>query len=136
MAAFSPSRFVRWARPSIRRVGSAVEWLRSRSCEVDDCKSFARRWWSVVPARICSTDGDSSAATGGVLHAIRSDRRLAEEKRINVAYRWFLGLELTDSVPHFTMMGKITQRQAAADSLPGAWISHDKPRKIIINLGQ
>lgn len=40
------------------------------------------------------------------LFGIRSDRRLVEEIRVNVAYRWFLGLSLTDPVPHFTTPGK------------------------------
>jgi transposase len=40
------------------------------------------------------------------LYGIRSDRRLVEEIRVNVAYRWFLGLRLTDPVPHFTTLGK------------------------------
>lgn len=40
------------------------------------------------------------------LFGIRSDRRLVEELRDNVAYRWFLGLGLTDPVPHFTTPGK------------------------------
>lgn len=40
------------------------------------------------------------------LFGIRSDRRLVEEIRVNVAYRWFLRLKLTDPVPHFTTPGK------------------------------
>jgi transposase len=40
------------------------------------------------------------------LFGIRSDRRLVEEIRVNVAYRWFLGLSLTAAVPHFTTPGK------------------------------
>ena len=36
------------------------------------------------------------------LYGIRSDRRLVEEIRVNMAYRWFLNLSLTDPVPHFT----------------------------------
>lgn len=35
----------------------------------------------------------------GYLYGIRSERRLEKEIKVNVAYRWFLGLNLTDSVP-------------------------------------
>jgi len=35
----------------------------------------------------------------GYLFGIRSERRLLDEVRHNVAYRWFLGLKLTDPVP-------------------------------------
>lgn len=45
------------------------------------------------------------------LFGIRSDRRLVEEIRVNVAYRWFLGLGLTDPVPHFTTPGKNYSRR-------------------------
>jgi transposase len=45
------------------------------------------------------------------LYGIRSDRRLAEEIRLNIAYRWFLGLGLTDPVPHFTTPGKNYSRR-------------------------
>lgn len=45
------------------------------------------------------------------LYGIRSDRRLVEEISVNVAYRWFLGLGLTDPVPHFTTPGKNYSRR-------------------------
>jgi transposase len=38
----------------------------------------------------------------GYLYGIRSERRLVEEVQVNVAYRWFVGLSLTDKVPHAT----------------------------------
>ncbi|MFB4161660.1 IS1182 family transposase [Geomicrobium sp. JSM 1781026] len=36
----------------------------------------------------------------GYLYGIRSERQLEREIQINVAYRWFLGLGLTEKVPH------------------------------------
>jgi len=36
----------------------------------------------------------------GYLDGIRSERELERQIRTNVAYRWFLGLNLTDPVPH------------------------------------
>ncbi len=36
----------------------------------------------------------------GYLYGIRSERQLEKEIETNIAYRWFLGLSLTDSVPH------------------------------------
>lgn len=40
------------------------------------------------------------------LYGIRSMRQTIKDIEVNVAYRWFLGLDLTDSVPHFTTFGK------------------------------
>ena len=40
------------------------------------------------------------------LYGIRSMRQTIKEIEVNVAYRWFLGLGFTDSVPHFTTFGK------------------------------
>lgn len=38
----------------------------------------------------------------GILFGIRSERQLEKEIQTNVAYRWFLGLNLTDKVPDHT----------------------------------
>ena len=35
----------------------------------------------------------------GYLYGVRSERQLIREVQVNVAYRWFLGLNLTDKVP-------------------------------------
>ena len=42
---------------------------------------------------------------------IRSMRRTVKEIRHNTAYRWFLGLKLSDPVPHFTTFGKNYERR-------------------------
>ena len=36
------------------------------------------------------------------LYGIRSMRQTVKEIEVNVAYRWFLGLEMMDKVPHFS----------------------------------
>lgn len=33
-------------------------------------------------------------------------RQTMKEIGVNVAYRWFLGLDMMDSVPHFSTFGK------------------------------
>ena len=35
----------------------------------------------------------------GYLYGIRSERRLVEEVKVNIAYRWFLGYDLEDKIP-------------------------------------
>ena len=40
------------------------------------------------------------------LYGIRSMRQTIKEIEVNVAYRWFLGLDMTDKVPHFSTFGK------------------------------
>lgn len=40
------------------------------------------------------------------LYGIKSMRQTMKEIEVNVAYRWFLGLEMMDKVPHFSTFGK------------------------------
>jgi transposase len=40
------------------------------------------------------------------LFNIRSMRRTIEEIEVNVAYRWFLGFDFNDDIPHFSTFGK------------------------------
>ena len=40
------------------------------------------------------------------LYGIRSVSQTLKEIEVNVAYRWFLGLEMMDKVPHFSRFGK------------------------------
>ncbi len=40
------------------------------------------------------------------LYGIKSMRQTIKEIEVNVAYRWFLGLDMMDKVPHFTTFGK------------------------------
>lgn len=40
------------------------------------------------------------------LYGIRSMRQTIKEIEVNIAYRWFLGLDMLDSVPHFSTFGK------------------------------
>jgi len=47
----------------------------------------------------------------GYLFGIRSERQLMREVEVNVAYRWFLGLTLTDKVPHFSMFSQNRRRR-------------------------
>ncbi len=45
------------------------------------------------------------------LYGIRSMRQTIREIEVNVAYRWFLGLEMLDPVPHFSTFGKNYSRR-------------------------
>ena len=40
------------------------------------------------------------------MFGIRSMRQTVAEARVNTAYRWFLGLGIHDSIPHFSTFGK------------------------------
>ena len=40
------------------------------------------------------------------LYGIRSMRQTIREIEVNLAYRWFLGLDMYDKVPHFSTFGK------------------------------
>ena len=45
------------------------------------------------------------------LYGIRSMRQTIKEIEVNVAYRWFLGLDMLDQVPHFSTFGKNYSRR-------------------------
>ena len=45
------------------------------------------------------------------LYGIKSMRQTVKEIEVNVAYRWFLGLDMFDSVPHFSTFGKNYSRR-------------------------
>ena len=47
----------------------------------------------------------------GYLYGIRSERRLIEEIKVNVAYRWFLQLSLTDKVPDASSLSQNRRRR-------------------------
>lgn len=51
----------------------------------------------------------------GYLFGIRSERQLIREVQVNVAYRWFLGLRLTDKVPDASTLSQ-NRRRRFADS--------------------
>ena len=45
------------------------------------------------------------------MFGIKSMRQTIKEIEVNVAYRWFLGLDFYDPVPHFTTFGKNYKRR-------------------------
>ena len=47
----------------------------------------------------------------GYLFGVRSERQLAREVQVNVAYRWFLGLNLTDKVPDASTFSQNRRRR-------------------------
>lgn len=47
----------------------------------------------------------------GYLFGIRSERRLIEEVKVNVAYRWFLGYGLTDKIPDASVIWQNRRRR-------------------------
>lgn len=47
----------------------------------------------------------------GYLYGIRSERRLIDEIKVNIAYKWFLGLSLTDKVPDYSTISQNRRRR-------------------------
>ena len=46
----------------------------------------------------------------GYLYGIKSERRLGEEVRLNIGYRWFCGFELDDAIPDHSTFSKTKTR--------------------------
>jgi transposase len=53
----------------------------------------------------------------GYLFGIRSERQLMREVQVNVAYRWFLGLRLTDKVPDASTLSQNRRRRFAESGI-------------------
>lgn len=47
----------------------------------------------------------------GYLYGVRSERQLIREVQVNVAYRWFLGLSLTDKIPDASTLSQNRRRR-------------------------
>lgn len=54
----------------------------------------------------------------GYLYGIRSERRLMEEIKYNIAFRWFLGLGLNDPVPHHSTISQNRIRRFRGTDVP------------------
>ncbi len=86
----------------LRRVAEAVDF------------SFVPR----LTARFHSHTGQPSVdpivlvkmALLGYLYCITSGRRLVEEIALNLAYRWFLGYELDEAIPDYSVLSKARAR--------------------------
>jgi transposase len=53
----------------------------------------------------------------GYLYGIRSERRLEQEIRMNIGYRWFLGLGLSDPVPDHSTISQNRRRRFKESNL-------------------
>lgn len=47
----------------------------------------------------------------GYLYGIESKRKLEQEIRVNIAYRWFLGIELDEPVPDHSTISQLRRRK-------------------------
>src|SRR5215210_1800172 len=46
----------------------------------------------------------------GYLYGLPSERRLIEEIRLNLAYRWFIGYDLDEAIPDHSVLSKARHR--------------------------
>lgn len=53
----------------------------------------------------------------GYLFGVRSERQLMREIQVNVAYRWFLGLSLTDKVPDASTISQNRRRRFSDNTI-------------------
>src|SRR5574344_629733 len=54
----------------------------------------------------------------GYLYGIRSERRLAEEVKVNIAYRWFLGYGIEDKTPDASVIWQNRIRRFNGTDIP------------------
>ncbi len=88
----------------LRKINKAIDW------------SFI---YELVEDKYCKDNGRPSIDPVTLikmpilqyLYGIKSMRQTIKEIEVNVAYRWFLGLGLTEDVPHFSTFGKNYKRR-------------------------
>lgn len=88
----------------VRKLENAIDW------------SFI---YELVKNSYCEDNGRPSLdpvillklAVVQYMFGIRSMRQTIQEIKVNVAYRWFLGLGLHDATPHFSTFGKNYERR-------------------------
>ncbi len=88
----------------LRKIDNAIDW------------SFI---YELVEDKYCKDNGRPSIDPVTLikmpilqyLYGIKSMRQTIKEIEVNVAYRWFLGLGLTEDVPHFSTFGKNYKRR-------------------------
>ncbi len=88
----------------LRKIDNAIDW------------SFI---YELVEDKYCKNNGRPSIDPVTLikmpilqyLYGIKSMRQTIKEIEVNVAYRWFLGLGLTEEVPHFSTFGKNYKRR-------------------------
>ena len=54
----------------------------------------------------------------GYLYGIRSERRLLQEVEVNVAYRWFIGYDLTEKLPDVSVIWQNRLRRYNGSDVP------------------
>lgn len=54
----------------------------------------------------------------GYLFGVRSERRLAEEDKVNLAYRWFLGYNIEDKIPDASVIWQNRRRRFKGTDVP------------------
>jgi len=54
----------------------------------------------------------------GYLFGIRSERRLVEEVKVNIAYRWFLDYKLTEKIPDASVIWQNRRRRYNGTDIP------------------
>ncbi len=76
----------------LRRIDAALDlsWLRSEM----------RPHYSHLGCPLICPELLVRVLSVGYCHSIYSERRLCQEVKVNLAYRWFRGLGLEDKVPH------------------------------------
>lgn len=53
----------------------------------------------------------------GYIYGIESERRLEQEVQLNIAYRWFLGIDLDDAVPDHSTFSQLRRRKFQGSSI-------------------
>jgi transposase len=88
----------------LRRVENALDFEFVRA-KVKDLYSADKGRPSVDPVTLIKL------CVINYLYGYNSMRRTIRECEVNVAYRWFIGYDLTESIPHFTTFGKNYKRR-------------------------
>lgn len=88
----------------LRRIENVLDFEFVRA-EVKDLYSLDKGRPSIDPVTLVKL------CVINYLYGYNSMRRTIRECEVNVAYRWFIGYDLTEAIPHFTTFGKNYKRR-------------------------
>ncbi len=101
-----------------KRLGYALKMLGHLLRKVNDIIDFSLIYGEVENS-YCRNNGRPSIdpvvlikfLLTGFLYGINSERRISEEIQVNMAYRWFLGLDIMDKVPDHSTISQNRRRR-------------------------
>jgi len=106
-----------------------LRWI-DRFVDLDDIRQYLAEFYSHTGRPSIDPELLIRMLLVGYCFGIRSERRLCEEVHLNLAYRWFCRLDLSDPVPNHSTFSKNRPSRRCKQRLPGS--ARAFPRECVV----